>query len=62
MEYEIMFLCNTLGIAIIGMIVVYHLIGTMFESMIRRQDREEGILRIKMAILRLWTYNIWIKN
>lgn len=28
MEYEIMFLCNTLGIAIIGMIMVYHLIGT----------------------------------
>jgi hypothetical protein len=27
MEYEIMFLCNALGIAIIGMIMVYHLIG-----------------------------------
>ena len=28
MEYEIMILCNTLGIAIIAMIAVYHLIGT----------------------------------
>lgn len=28
MEFEIMLLCNTLGIGIIGMIIVYHLIGT----------------------------------
>lgn len=28
MEYEIMLLCNTLGIGIIVMIVLYHLIGT----------------------------------
>lgn len=28
MEYEIMLLCNTLGIGIIIMIAFYHLVGT----------------------------------
>ncbi|CAK78633.1 unnamed protein product (macronuclear) [Paramecium tetraurelia] len=28
MEYEIMLLCNTLGIGIVVMIILYHLIGT----------------------------------
>jgi hypothetical protein len=27
MEYEIMFFCNSMGIVIIGMIMLYHLIG-----------------------------------
>ena len=29
MEFEIMILCNSMGIAIIAMIMVYHLIGIM---------------------------------
>ena len=31
MEYEIMLLCNTLGIVITCLIVVYHLIGVKDE-------------------------------
>ena len=39
-----MFLCNTLGIAIIGMIVVYHLIGISIFISIRCEDGKERIL------------------
>ena len=30
MEYEILFLCNTLGIAITAAIVLYHFIGSFY--------------------------------
>ena len=49
MEYEIMFLCNSMGIAIIAMIMVYHLIGNFvgvfIYFIIRCEGWEEGLLK-----------------